>query len=121
MLNYKNITLYFSGSLGEAILRDWLKSANSPPPPRVHKSRVLDCTPSRFTGSTSTRRVIPCLDVKGGRVVKGVSFEGLRDAGDPVELAKEYQRQGADELVMLDISASIEDRKTSVNIVSRIL
>ena len=57
-------------------------------------------------------RLIPCLDVKGGRVVKGVNFEGLRDAGDPVELAARYDEEGADELVFLDITASNEGRKT---------
>lgn len=52
-----------------------------------------------------TRRIIPCLDLKDGRVVKGVNFEGLRDAGDPVELARTYNEQGADEVVFLDIAA----------------
>ncbi len=59
-----------------------------------------------------TRRIIPCLDVKDGRVVKGVNFVGLRDAGDPVELAARYEAAGADELVFLDITATIEGRKT---------
>jgi cyclase len=66
-----------------------------------------------------TKRIIPCLDVTDGRVVKGVHFKNLRDAGDPVELAKEYDRQGADELVFLDITASHEGRKTIIDIVSR--
>ncbi len=64
-------------------------------------------------------RVIPCLDVDGGRVVKGVNFENLRDAGDPVELARLYDREGADELTFLDISASHEARGTTMEIVSR--
>lgn len=64
-----------------------------------------------------TKRIIPCLDVKDGRVVKGVSFENLRDAGDPVELADLYDREGADELVFLDISASHEGRETMVDVV----
>ena len=55
---------------------------------------------------TLARRIIPCLDVDGGRVVKGIEFEGLRDMGDPAELAARYNREGADELVVLDISAS---------------
>ena len=55
---------------------------------------------------TLTKRVIPCLDVKGGRVVKGLHFESIKDAGDPVELAKKYSDDGADELVFLDITAS---------------
>ncbi|ACZ38359.1 imidazole glycerol phosphate synthase subunit HisF [Sphaerobacter thermophilus] len=64
-----------------------------------------------------TRRIIPCLDVKAGRVVKGVQFQGLRDAGDPVELARRYDEAGADELVFLDITASSEDRDTIVDVV----
>lgn len=64
-----------------------------------------------------TKRIIPCLDVKDGRVVKGVSFVGLRDAGDPVELAALYDQTGADELVFLDISASHEGRKTMIDVV----
>ena len=64
-------------------------------------------------------RVIPCLDVDGGRVVKGVNFRELRDAGDPVELAALYDQQGADELTFLDISASHEGRATTLEVVSR--
>ncbi|MFZ7104798.1 MAG: imidazole glycerol phosphate synthase subunit HisF [Peptococcaceae bacterium] len=66
-----------------------------------------------------TKRIIPCLDVKNGRVVKGVSFLNLRDAGDPVDLAGFYDRNSADELVFLDISASIEARRTMLDIVRR--
>jgi imidazoleglycerol phosphate synthase cyclase subunit len=62
-------------------------------------------------------RVIPCLDVKGGRVVKGVRFQGLRDAGDPVERAEAYAFQGADELVLLDVSATPEDRGHALDVV----
>jgi cyclase len=65
------------------------------------------------------KRIIPCLDVAGGRVVKGVNFQNLRDAGDPVELAKLYGGAGADELTFLDISASVEDRSTTLDMVSR--
>lgn len=65
------------------------------------------------------KRIIPCLDVKDGRVVKGVNFVNLRDAGDPVELAATYDREGADELVFLDISASHEGRSTMVEVVKR--
>ncbi|QMW22088.1 imidazole glycerol phosphate synthase subunit HisF [Sandaracinobacteroides saxicola] len=68
---------------------------------------------------TLATRIIPCLDVKDGRVVKGVNFEGLRDAGDPVEAAIRYQAQGADELTFLDISASHEGRGTLLDIVAR--
>jgi cyclase len=66
------------------------------------------------------KRIIPCLDIKDGRTVKGVNFEDLRDAGDPVELAKRYSDEGADELVFLDITATKEKRKTLVDLVSRI-
>lgn len=66
-----------------------------------------------------TKRIIPCLDVKDGRVVKGVSFVNLRDAGDPVEVATIYDCEGADELCFLDITASHENRKTIINVVER--
>jgi len=65
------------------------------------------------------KRIIPCLDVTGGRVVKGVHFINLRDAGDPVELAEQYDRQGADELVFLDITASSDGRETMAGVVAR--
>ncbi len=65
------------------------------------------------------KRIIPCLDVTGGRVVKGVNFVNLRDAGDPVELAERYNDQGADEIVFLDITASSDDRQTMVDVVFR--
>jgi cyclase len=65
------------------------------------------------------KRVIPCLDVDAGRVVKGVRFQELRDAGDPVQLAAHYDRAGADELVFLDITATLEDRKATLDVVSR--
>jgi cyclase len=68
---------------------------------------------------TLAKRIIPCLDVAGGRVVKGVNFKDLVDAGDPVELAKKYNREGADELTFLDISASIEERATTLEIVRK--
>jgi len=67
-----------------------------------------------------TVKIIPCLDMKNGRVVKGVKFVNIKDAGDPVECAKEYIRQGADELVLLDISASLEKRKTMVEVVKKV-
>ena len=65
------------------------------------------------------KRIIPCLDVKDGRVVKGVNFVGLRDAGDPVELAKFYSEQGADEIVFLDITATHEGRASVVDMIER--
>jgi len=67
-----------------------------------------------------SKRIIPCLDIKDGRVVKGVKFLGLRDAGDPVAAAKAYDQQGADELVFLDITASFENRKTLAELVKKI-
>jgi cyclase len=67
-----------------------------------------------------TKRIIPCLDIKDSRVVKGVKFVGLRDAGDPVEVAKIYDQQKADELVFLDITASFENRKTLIDLVQKI-
>lgn len=67
-----------------------------------------------------SKRIIPCLDVKEGRVVKGIQFVGIRDAGDPVELAKAYDEQGADELVFLDISATHEGKKTMIDVVRKV-
>ena len=67
-----------------------------------------------------TKRIIPCLDVHAGRVVKGVNFVNLRDAGDPVEIAAAYDKAGADEVVFLDITASSDDRKTVVDMVRRV-
>ena len=67
-----------------------------------------------------TKRIIPCLDIKDGRTVKGVNFVGLRDAGDPVELAQRYTEEGADELVFLDITATKEKRRTLVDLVKEI-
>ena len=67
-----------------------------------------------------TKRIIPCLDIKNGRTVKGVNFLDLKDAGDPLELAKKYSREGADELVFLDISATEERRKTLVDLVRHV-
>lgn len=67
-----------------------------------------------------TKRIIPCLDIKDGRTVKGVNFENIRDAGDPVELGALYAKEGADELVFLDITATVEKRKTLSELVNRI-
>ena len=66
-----------------------------------------------------TKRIIPCLDVDRGRVVKGVNFVGLRDAGDPVACAERYDKEGADEITFLDITASHEGRATMLDVVSR--
>ena len=67
-----------------------------------------------------TKRIIPCLDVNNGRVVKGVNFVNLKDAGDPVEIAAAYDKAGADELVFLDITASSDHRKTVVDMVRKV-
>ena len=67
-----------------------------------------------------TRRIVPCLDIKGGRVVKGINFVALRDAGDPVELAKTYESSGADELVFLDITATVEGRRATRAVVGAV-
>ncbi len=67
--------------------------------------------------SNITTRIIPCLDVRDGRVVKGIKFQNIKDSGSPVDLAKAYQAQGADELVVLDISATIEERKNRLDVV----
>ena len=69
---------------------------------------------------TLAKRIIPCLDVDNGRVVKGVHFADVKDAGDPVELAKKYKEQGADELVFLDITASTQGRDTMKNVVKKV-
>ena len=66
------------------------------------------------------KRIIPCLDIKEGRTVKGVNFVDIQDAGDPIELAKRYVEEGADELVFLDITASIENRETILSIVEQV-
>ena len=66
------------------------------------------------------KRIIPCLDVKAGRVVKGINFEGLRDAGDPVEIARRYDEQGADEITFLDITASSDERDIIIHVVEQV-
>ena len=66
------------------------------------------------------KRIIPCLDIKDGRTVKGINFVGIKDAGDPIALAKQYVAQGADELVFLDITATIDNRKTLTDLVKQI-
>ena len=82
----------------------------------------LQNQPLENSGSATglAKRIIPCLDIKDGRTVKGINFENLRDAGDPVELGAIYAQQGADELVFLDITATVEKRKTLAELVKRI-
>lgn len=82
--------------------------------------RLGNPTQGAGNGRGLTKRIIPCLDIRNGRTVKGINFENIRDAGDPVELAKYYSLQGADELVFLDITATIEKRKTLVELVKKL-
>jgi imidazole glycerol phosphate synthase glutamine amidotransferase subunit len=95
-----------SGDWGSSLLRAWLRAEPLP--------REVEVSAGR------TNRIIPCLDVRDGRVVKGIKFQSLRDAGDPVAQAQLYESQGADELVMLDVSATPEGRATSLRTVSDI-
>ena len=97
-----------SGAYGEGVLARWLGRRSAPradPSPRA---------------AGLLRRIVPCLDVRDGRVVKGVNFQGLRDAGDPAESAARYEAQGADEIVMLDIAAAPAGRETQVDTVRRV-
>ena len=96
-----------SGQWGQELLRRWVDGKKSGSPLTAYRSRL-------------TRRIIPCLDVSNGRIVKGVKFQNLRDAGDPAERAALYEAQGADELVLLDITASPEGRDTQVETVRRV-
>ena len=100
-----------SGAYGAALLERWLTGKT------VRPSRAAPAT----DGSPGLlRRIIPCLDVKDGRVVKGIRFQDLRDAGDPAEQAARYEAQGADEIVVLDVAASAEGRDTQVATVRRV-
>lgn len=96
-----------SGSAGARLLERWLTGA-------THAS------PSVVRGSALALRIVPCLDVRDGRVVKGVRFTGLRDAGDPAEQASRYEREGADEIVLLDIAASPRSRETQIDTVRQV-
>ncbi|PYP40299.1 MAG: hypothetical protein DMD48_04225 [Gemmatimonadetes bacterium] len=97
-----------SGAYGAALLERWLSGQNAPSGPAANGSAGL------------LRRIIPCLDVKDGRVVKGIRFQNLRDAGDPAEQAALYEAQGADEIVILDVAASAAGRGTQVETVRRV-
>ena len=97
-----------SGAYGAALLERWLTG------------RVTDPGPAANGASGLLRRIIPCLDVQDGRVVKGIRFQDLRDAGDPAEQAARYEAQGADEIVILDVAASAEGRDTQVETVRRV-
>ena len=97
-----------SGAYGAALLERWLSGRTARPGPAANGASGL------------LRRVIPCLDVQDGRVVKGIRFQDLRDAGDPAEQAARYEAQGADEIVILDVAASAEGRDTQVETVRRV-
>ena len=104
-----------SGAAGRDLLRRWLLGPGDPAPT---PARAVDASPTRDTGLTV--RMVPCLDVQEGRVVKGVRFAHLRDAGDPADLAARYEEQGAAELVVLDVAASPADRATHIETVRRV-
>ena len=97
-----------SGAYGAALLERWLTG------------RPARSAPAANGSSGLLRRIIPCLDVQDGRVVKGIRFQDLRDAGDPAEQAARYEAQGADEIVILDVAASAEGRDTQVETVRRV-
>ena len=105
-----------SGDWGIALLKRWLEVA----PHAAILPRSQGITPMPEAHGKLAVRIIPCLDVRDGRVVKGIQFQGLRDAGDPAELAAAYAAQGADELVMLDVSATPEGRATAVETIHAI-
>jgi cyclase len=96
-----------SGGWGLELLRRWVRGTPA-------------TNPRGFAPGSLTRRIIPCLDVRDGRVVKGVQFQGLRDAGDPASLAAAYAEQGADELCILDVSATPEGRRTAADTVAKV-
>src|SRR5207237_7443771 len=93
------------------------RTRRCPVPSRAERRRRRAHPPERV--AMVKRRLIPCLDVDNGRVVKGVRFEGLREIGDPVELAARYSELGADELVFLDVTATIDGRRPPVELVER--
>ncbi len=116
-----------SGDFGLGLIRDWLspteKISNGFSNNGNQITRVESVTPgsrAALEAHGATVRIIPCLDVRDGRVVKGVRFQNLRDAGDPGELAAKYEKQGADEIVMLDVDAAPREQNTRIDTVRRI-
>lgn len=104
-----------SGAWGRGLIGAWAVAAGVPIDPKELRAAAMG---DGYAGAGRlAARVIPCLDVRDGRIVKGVKFQGLRDAGDPAERAAEYERQGADELVILDVSATPDGRKTAAETV----
>lgn len=104
-----------SGAFGRRLLRSWIETT---PWNAVDSASSSASSTAPKRQSTQTHRIIPCLDVSGGRVVKGVQFQGLVDAGDPVTQAMHYEAHGADEIVMLDISATPDQRRTHAELVT---
>ena len=100
-----------SGDYGMSLLRAWLEES-----PGEARSGAAD-NPDTNPANEVARRIVPCLDVKDGRVVKGVRFQNLRDSGNPAEQARRYERQGADEIVVLDVAASHENEQTRIDTV----
>ncbi|MFN0011180.1 MAG: imidazole glycerol phosphate synthase subunit HisF [Phycisphaerales bacterium] len=109
-----------SGAWGAALLKRWVQQARDLGPAAASPPAWSPVRPERLQGAGVMRRVVPCLDVRDGRVVKGVRFAGLRDAGCPAERAAAYQAQGADELVVLDVSATPEGRGAALETVRRV-
>lgn len=106
-----------SGAWGQALLERWLSAGCALASAQSTAPSSMMAEPSTATSKGTLPRIIPCLDVSGGRVVKGVRFQELRDSGDPAELAARYEASGADEIVMLDISAGVDGRDTAVETV----
>ena len=105
----KQVLKYADGVIiGKALYENKISNSNL-------KSLILNYNPTNLV-----KRIIPCLDVKDGRVVKGINFKNLKDSGDPVELAKYYNSQGADELVFLDISATLEERESIIRVIRKV-
>lgn len=104
-----------SGKYGLDLLSNWVLTTSGKP---SASSATSPTTPASL--NFLTHRIIPCLDIKDGKIVKGIQFQHISDAGNPIDRIKEYELQGADEVVMLDISATIEARKTKLNIVKQL-
>ena len=113
-------TAWSEGIVAEARSGSFLGVQFHPEKSGAAGARYLDGVLAGGEGAIPLPRLIPCLDVAAGRVVKGVKFQGLRDVGDPVELGAAYSDRGADELVFLDVKATLEERDTLVGVVRRV-
>jgi len=107
-----------SGSWGLDLFKRWMGIPGSKAP--TSKPRAPHASPGSIRAKGTATRIIPCLDIKGGRVVKGVKFENLVDSGEPAELARRYEEEGADEIALLDISATLEERRTALEAVAAV-